>query len=323
MTTVVIAYGQRAQTELETGLLEGMGYQVRHLSGLSGLSDLDSLGDADALMVTVQEVTEAVLAAMPACKIVARVGTGLDSIDLDEAARRGIQVTYVADYSVDEVSTHAIALLLAWARRIPQYLDLVRDGKWNSVGAGTIRRLSEQTLGVAGFGRIGQAAARKGRGLGLRVLVCDPYQSAEAIQAAGCEPASWDRLLAESDFITLHLPLTPDSERLIGAAALRAMKPTAVLINTARGGLVDEAALAAAIDAGEIAGAALDVLATEPPSADSPLLKDSRVLITPHGAWYSAEAQHDVVVRACEDVQRVLAGQPPRSPANKPVASPS
>lgn len=323
MTTVVIAYGQRAQTELETGLLEGMGYQVRHLSGLSDLSALDSLDDADALMVTVQEVSEAVLAAMPACQVVARVGTGLDSIDLDEAARRGVQVTYVADYSVDEVSTHAIALLLAWARRIPQYLDLVRDGKWNSVGAGTIRRLSEQTLGVAGFGRIGQAAAAKGRGLGLRVLVCDPYRSGEDIRAAGCEPAGWDRLLAESDFITLHLPLTPDSERLIDAAALRAMKPTAVLINTARGGLVDEAALAAAIDAGEIAGAALDVLATEPPSADSPLLKDPRVLITPHGAWYSTEAQHDVVVRACEDVQRVLSGQPPRSPANKPVASSS
>jgi D-3-phosphoglycerate dehydrogenase len=320
MTTVVIAYGQREQTELETGLLEGMGYHVRHQVGLS---DPSGLKDADALMVTVQEVTAAVLTAMPAGKIVARVGTGLDSIDLDEAARRGVQVTYVADYSVDEVSTHAIALLLACARRIPQYLDLVRTGRWDSTGAGTIRRLSEQTLGIAGFGRIGQAVARKGRGLGLRVLVCDPYQSGDDIKAAGCEAARWDQLLAESDFISLHVPLTPDSERLIGAAALRAMKPTAVLINTARGGLVDEAALAAAIAAGEIAGAALDVLATEPPSADSPLLADPRVLITPHGAWYSTEAQHDVAVRACEDVQRVLSGQPPRSPANKPVASPS
>ncbi len=317
MATVVIAYGQRAQTELDTGLLEGMGYQVRHLDNLS---DLTGLAGADALMVTVQEVTAAVLDAMPACKVVGRVGTGLDSIDLDEAARRGIQVTYVPDYSVDEVSTHAIALLLAWARRIPQYLDLVQAGQWNSVGAGTIRRLSEQTLGVAGFGRIGQAVAGKGRGLGLRVLVCDPYRPGEDIRAAGCEPASWDTLLAESDFISLHVPLTPDSDRLISAAALRVMKPSAVLINTARGGLVDEAALADAIRAGEIAGAALDVLATEPPAADSPLLGDPRVLITPHGAWYSAEAQRDVVVRTCEDVQRVLSGQPPRSPANKPAA---
>jgi len=324
MAIVVIAYGQRAQTELETGLLEGMGYQVRHLDGLSLHSAAAAaLGDADALMVTVQEVTDAVLAAMPAGQIVARVGTGLDSIDLDAAARRGIQVTYVADYAVDEVSTHAIALLLACARRIPQYLELVRGGQWDSVGAGTIRRLRGQTLGLAGFGRIGQAAAVKALGLGLRVLVCDPWRSAAEIRAAGCEPAEWDRLLAESDYISLHVPLTPDSEHLIDAAALRAMKPSAVLINTARGGLVDEAALAAAIQAGEIAGAALDVLAEEPPAADSPLLNDPRVLVTPHGAWYSAEAQRDVAVRACEEVQRVLSGLPPRSPANRPASRPA
>jgi D-3-phosphoglycerate dehydrogenase / 2-oxoglutarate reductase len=319
MATVVIAYGQRAQTELETGLLEGMGYQVRHLDGLSG-DPAAALADADALMVTVQEVTDAVLAAMPAGRIVSRVGTGLDSIDLAAAARRGIQVTYVADYSVDEVSTHAIALLLACARRIPHYLDLVRGGQWNSVGTGTIRRLAGQTLGLAGFGRIGQATTAKALGLGLRVLVCDPWRSAAEIRAAGCEPVEWDRLLAESDYLSLHVPLTPDSEHLINAAALRAMKPSAVLINTARGGLVDEAALAAAIQVGQIAGAALDVLAHEPPSPDSPLLNDPRVLVTPHGAWYSAEAQHDVAVRACEEVQRVLSGLPPRSPASQPAS---
>jgi D-3-phosphoglycerate dehydrogenase len=269
--------------------------------------------------VTVQEVNDAVLAAMPACKVVARVGTGLDSIDLDGAARRGILVTYVADYSVDEVSTHAIALLLACARRLPQYLDLVRAGGWNSTGGGTIRRLRRQTLGLAGFGRIGQATATKALGLGLRVLVCDPYRSAKDIEAAGCEPADWETLLAESDHVSLHVPLTPDSLHLINAGALRAMKSTAVLINTARGGLVDQTALVAAIQEGEIAGAALDVLAEEPPPAGSPLLHDPRILITPHAGWYSQEAQRDVVVRACEDVQRVLSGQLARSPANVPA----
>src|ERR1700693_1839630 len=210
MATVVIAYGQRTQTALETGLLEGMGYTVRHLDGLSGPVG-QQLADADAVMVTVQEVNDAVLAAMPACKIVARVGTGLDSIDLDAAARRGILVTYVADYSVDEVSTHAIALLLACARRIPQYLDLVRAGQWNSTGGGTIRRLRGQALGLAGFGRIGQATATKALGLGLRVLASDPYRTPEDIEAAGCEPAAWETLLAESDYVSLHVPLTPDS----------------------------------------------------------------------------------------------------------------
>ena len=146
-----------------------------------------------------------------------------------------------------------------------------------------------------------------------------PYRTAEDIEAAGCERADWETVLAESDYISLHIPLTPDSLHLINAGALRAMKSSAVLINTARGGLVDQAALAAAIRAGEIAGAALDVLAEEPPPGDSPLLHDPRILITPHAGWYSAEAQRDVVVRACEDVQRVLSGHPARSPANVPT----
>jgi D-3-phosphoglycerate dehydrogenase len=223
MATVVIVYGQREQTELETRLLEGMGYQVRYLDGF-GVPPDEQLKDADAVLVTVQEVTDAVLAAMPACKIIARVGTGLDSIDLDAAAQRGVLVSYVPDYSVDEVSTHAIALLLAWARRLPQYLDLVRAGQWNSTGGGTIRRLRGQTLGLAGFGRIGQAVAVKALGLGLRVLVCDPYRSAADIAAAGCQAADFRTLLAESDYISLHVPLTPDSANLIDADALRAMK---------------------------------------------------------------------------------------------------
>jgi D-3-phosphoglycerate dehydrogenase len=318
MTTVVITYGQRAQTALETDLLETMGYQVRHLSGIPVPAG-ETLADADAILVTVQEITDGMLAAMPACKIIARVGTGLDSIDLDAAARRGILVTNVPDYSVDEVSTHAITLLLAMARRLPAYLDLVGAGQWDSTGGGPVRRLRGQTLGVAGFGRIGQATTAKALGLGLRVLVCDPFRPAADIVAAGAEQAGWPELLARADYISLHVPLTPESAHLINAEALRAMKSSAVLINTARGGLVDETALAAAIGAGDIAGAALDVLAHEPPPADDPLLRDPRILVTPHTGWYSQEAQRDVVVRACEDVQHVLSGRPARSPANVPV----
>ena len=150
--------------------------------------------------------------------------------------------------------------------------------------AGTIRRLRGQTLGLAGFGRIGQATGVKALGLGLRVLVCDPYRPAAEIAAAGAEPADWATLLGESDYLSLHVPLTPESAHLIDAGALRAMKPSAVLINTARGGLVDEAALAAAIRSGEIAGAALDVLAHEPPPGDDPLLHDpTNPDYAPHG----------------------------------------
>lgn len=320
MATVVIAYGQRAQTPLETELLESMGFAVRHLSGIPEPPG-EELSDAEAVLVTIQPVTEQTLAAMPACKLIARVGTGLDTIDLAAATRRGVLVTNVADYSVDEVSTHAIALLLAWARRLPQYLDLVRSGGWDSTGAGTIRRLRGQTLGIAGFGRIGQATSAKAIGLGLRVLAHDPFRPASEIAAGGAEPADWPALLAGSDYISLHVPLTPESARLIDAEALARMKPSAVLINTARGGLVDEAALADAIRAGRIAGAALDVLAQEPPRDDGPLLRDPRILITPHTGWYSQEAQKEVAVRACEEVKRVLSGQPARSPVNFPVTA--
>jgi D-3-phosphoglycerate dehydrogenase len=316
--TVVIAYGERADALPETELLEAAGYEVRHLAGIPDAPGTE-LSDAGALMVTTQPVTDAMLAAMPRCRIVARVGTGLDRIDVDAAARRGIYVTNVADYSVDEVSAHAIMLLLAYARRLREYQALVTGGGWSSTGGGPIRRLRGQTLGVAGFGRIGRATAAKARGLGLRVIAFDPLLPAEDIRTADAEPVGWAGLLAESDYLSLHVPLTPQSRHMINADALAAMKPSAVLINTARGGLVDETALADAIRSGTIAGAALDVLTDEPPPAGHPLLSDERVLITPHSGWYSLEAQRDVVAGACEDVHRVLSGQPPRSPVNTPL----
>ena len=318
MQTVVIAYGERADALPETELLEAAGYEVRHLAGIPDPLGAE-LSDAGALMVTTQPVTDVILAAMPKCRIVARVGTGLDGIDLDAAARRGVYVTNVADYSVDEVSAHAVTLLLAHARRLRQYQALVTQGGWSSTGGGPIRRLRGLTLGVAGFGRIGRATAVKARGLGLRVIAFDPLLPEQDIRAAGAEPVSWAGLLAESDYLSLHVPLTPQSRHMINADALAAMKPSAVLINTARGGLVDETALANAIRSGTIAGAALDVLTDEPPPAGHPLLGDERILITPHSAWYSLEAQRDVVAGACEDVRRVLSGQPPRSPVNAPL----
>jgi D-3-phosphoglycerate dehydrogenase / 2-oxoglutarate reductase len=318
MDTVVIGYGSRAQSLPETEYLEALGYRVRHVAGTSA-AVYPELQTADALLVTVQEVSEETLAAMPACKIISRVGTGLDAIDLDAAARRGVYVTNVADYSVDEVSTHAVALLLAHARRLPEYWQLVRAGQWSSTAGGPIRRLRGLTLGVAGFGRIGEATAVKARGLGLKVIAFDAFRPAADIAAAGAEPVDWSTLLAESDFISLHLPLTPESHQIIDAAALAAMKPTAVLINTARGGLVDEEALSHAVRSGRIAGAALDVLTVEPPPADHPLLGDEHILVTPHAGWYSVEAGQDVVVRACEEVHRVLSGRPPVSPVNNPL----
>jgi glyoxylate reductase len=267
-----------------------------------------------------------VVLSLPGLRCVSNVAVGFDNIDVPTATANHVWITNTPGVLDDATSDFAFALLMAVARRVVQGDTFVRQGNFRGweidmmLGAD----VHDATLGIVGIGRIGRGLARRAKGFNMRVLYSDTNPlMPEVEQQLGATHVDLPRLLAESDFISLHVPLTPDSEHLINAAALRAMKPTAVLINTARGGLVDEAALAAAIRAGEIGGAALDVLATEPPPADSPLLADPRVLITPHGAWYSLQAQRDVVVRACEDMQRVLSGRPPRSPANKPVAPPS
>jgi D-3-phosphoglycerate dehydrogenase len=254
---------------------------------------------------------------MTRCRIVSRVGTGLDAIDIPAATQLGIWVTNVPDYSVDEVSTHAITLLLAQARRLPRILEATRRGVWDSRIARPFPRLKGQTLGVLGFGRIAQAVAAKGRGLGLEVSAHDPFIAPQIMAAAGVRAVSAEVLWRESDFISLHTPLTDTSRHIVNAQALAQMKPTAYLINTARGPLVDEAALLAAVRAGQIAGAALDVLEVEPPPADHPLLHDDRILITPHYAWYSEAANVDVRVRGAEEVVRVWRGERPRCPANE------
>ena len=235
---------------------------------------------------------------------------------MDAAAQHGVWVTYVPDYSIDEVSAHAITLLLAQARGLARLLKATQAGTWDGSGV-HIRRLQGQVLGLIGGGRIGMATAAKGRGLGLEVLVYDPYLSAAALAGSGVRLVDLPTLLRESDYISLHAPLTRDNRHIIDAAALSQMKPTAYLINTARGPLIDEAALLAAVRAGTIAGAALDVLAVEPPAADNPLLHEERILVTPHIAWYSEEAKVDVRRRGAEEVVRVLRNDPPRAPANR------
>ena len=262
--------------------------------------------NADALMVTTQPVPDDLIASLDRCRIISRVGTGLDAIALDAAAERGIWVTYVPDYSIDEVSTHAITLMLALARSLPPLLASSRAGKWDGRDIRTVYRLSGQVLGVVGCGRIGQAAAAKGRGLGLRVIGYDPYMEPQKLRDLGIEPVDFDTLLETSDFITLHSPLTDANRHIMNATSLAKMKPTAYLINTARGPLIDEDALVEAVRSGQIAGAGLDVLTVEPPPSDHPLLHEPRIIVTPHTAWYSEAAKVDVRVRGAEEVVRVL-----------------
>jgi D-3-phosphoglycerate dehydrogenase len=276
-----------------------------------------AMREAAALMVTIQPVTADMLAQMPLCKIVSRAGTGVDAIDIEAATGRGIWVSNVPDYSIDEVSTHAIALLLAHARRLPALIDSTRNGVWDYRVVPPIVRLKGQTLGVVGFGRIARVVCAKARGLGLEVLAYDRFVADRDVEAEGATPVSFETLLQRSDFISLHTPLTDTTRGIIDRRALELMKPDAFLINTARGALVDEDALIEALRAGTIAGAALDVLPVEPPSADHPLLHEPRALITPHIGWYSEAASRDMRVRAAEEVVRVLRGGKPRSRINQ------
>jgi D-3-phosphoglycerate dehydrogenase len=277
---------------------------------------------ADALLVTYAKITAEMIRQMTRCRIISRFGIGVDNVDIPAATERGIVVTKVPDYCIDEVSDHALALLLALVRKIPFSSAQVHAGKWAMSAVVPIHRLRGSVLGVVGFGRIPQLVAPKAKAFGVRVVAFDPFVPPEVFTRADVERVDFSQLLKISDYVSIHSPLLPETRNLFNDEAFRQMKPTAYLINTARGAIVDEAALARALDAGELAGAALDVMPQEPP-VDSPLLGRDSVIITPHTSFYSEESLVDLQVKAAEEVVRVLGGQAPRNPVNPEAVQPT
>jgi D-3-phosphoglycerate dehydrogenase len=321
MTThIVYAFGDASGNPIERGILAGQDVDYAYSNGVDSAESRAILRQADILVIALEKITGEVMDAMPNCRLISRLGVGIDNIDTAAATKRGIWVGNIPDYGTDEVATHAIALLMTLLRGIRGLSDNTRAGRWESAAMRPIHRLTSLTLGVMGFGRIGRTAGNKGKGLGMRVIAYDPFLSADDIRAAGAEPVTQDELFKQADFITLHLPLDVNTKHTINARTLDLMKPNACLVNTARGGLVDEAALLDAVNAGRIRGAGLDVLSTEPPQADNAtlqaLMRHERVIVTPHTAWYSEEAQIDMRTRAAEDILRALKGEPPRMPVN-------
>jgi len=270
--------------------------------------------DADAVLVTYAKLPGDLLRELKRCKAIGRFGLGVDNIDIATAAQLGMTVTYVPDYCMCEVSDHAMALLLALARKIPFSNNLVQSGRWEMPAVAPIRRLEDQVLGLVGFGNIPRCLAPKAKAFGLTVVAHDPYVSPEIFTSLGVERTSFDHLLQISDFVSIHAPLTPATCGLFNEAAFGKMKRGALLINTARGPLVDEAALVAALDSGHIGGAALDVVAIEPLARDSALLRRDNVILTPHTAFYSVEALDELQTKCASDVARVLSGEPPVYP---------
>jgi D-3-phosphoglycerate dehydrogenase len=307
--------------DIERSVLGVIGAEVTAMQAASDEQLLDAVGDADGLLVCYAPVTGRVIERAAKCRIIARYGIGVNNVDVPTASARGIIVTNVPDYCLEEVSDHALAMLLDSARRVTFLDRRVRSGRWEAKDAVPAFRLRGRTLGLVGFGRIPRLLAEKARAFGLRVLAFDPYVDAGSMERQGVTKVEFNRLLAESDYVSVHAPLTAETTGLINETTLRAMKPTAFLINTSRGPVVDDAALARALREQWIAGAALDVLPTEPPGRDHPLLSFENVILTPHAAFYSEESLRELQTKAAEEVASVLLGRQPRYRVNAPQSA--
>ncbi len=275
--------------------------------------------DADAVFVTYAQITADVIAGLNNCKVIGRFGIGTDNIAIDAATDAGIVVTYAPVYCLDEVSDHAMALLLSLARKIPFSTSMVSSGRWEMPAVVPIRRFKGRTLGLVGIGNIAQAIVGKAQAFGIKTIAADPYAPDEVFAKMNTEKVELDELLARSDYVSVHAPLTPETENMFSTEAFSKMKSDALLINTSRGPLVDVDALAKALDAGEIGGAALDVLPQEPPAADHPLLGRDDVILTPHTGFYSEDALLDLQTTVATDVATVLGGGTPKYPVNPKV----
>jgi D-3-phosphoglycerate dehydrogenase len=319
-----VTYPVEPDEQVELGRV---GAQLVAIEGQQPGEILAAAADCDALLVVSSRVPGAVIERLTRCRIVSRLGAGTDRIDVESATRCGIVVANVPDFCTYEQAEHTMALLLGLARRLPYMMSAMRRGDWSARHHPAVRRLAGQTLGLVGFGASGQAVAERARGFGMRLLAWarTPAKHTVAAERLGVHLVDLDPLLADSDFVSVHLPLTDETRHLLDAARLARLKPTAVLINTARGAVVDERALCDALRAGRIAGAALDVFedldvfALPGSVPQHPLLELDNVILTPHCAGSSVESSRDSKVRGARQAAQVLLGQWPAHVVNPAV----
>ncbi|MCC3648605.1 C-terminal binding protein [Cytobacillus oceanisediminis] len=264
---------------------------------------------ADAILNQYAPISSRVIESLENAKVISRYGVGVNTIDLDAANEKGITVANVPDYGMEEVSNHALALLLSWARKVTLLNNEVKKGNWDFKACVPIHRFNNQTVGVLGFGRIPRRFIEKVKPLGFKLAAYDPFVSAEDMASAGVQKMELDEIISEADYLSVHVPLIKDTFHLLNADRFSQMKKNAVIINTARGPIIDEKALIEALENGIIAGAALDVAEEEPISIDSPLLHMDNVIITPHSAWYSEEAMVELRQKAAKNIVQVLKGE--------------
>ena len=317
MKKVVITDYQYESVARERQIIEGAGFELAARTASTPEEIIDAARDAEVVIAQYCNIDAEIISHLECCKAIVKYGIGINNIDSDAASQRGIYVCNVPDYGIDEVSNHAIALLFALNKKLPTITAALKDGDWGYSSIVPLRRLAGSTLGLAGFGRIPQAVARKMAGFGVRVLAYDPYCSADFMAERGAAKVDFETLCRESDNISIHCPYTPETHHMFNESIFTIMKPSAFLINPARGPIIDEAALIAALEKGQIAGAGLDVFENEPVSEDSPLLRLPNVIATPHCAWYSEQAIDALQRSVAEEAVRVLQGKEPLNACNR------
>lgn len=319
MWTVLVTDHPAPATDVEEAVLAAVDARLL-ISETGSEDDLVRLApEADAILTCFAQVTPAVIRAAPKVQVVGRYGVGVDNIAVETATGLGVVVTNVPVYCVDEVAEHVLAMYLALARRITRYDRQIRLGNWSIETGMPIHRIAGSVLGIVGFGRIGRAVADRARGLGMQVLAYDPVLDSKVGDPAGATMVDLETLLARADAVTLHTPLTPETYHLIDERRLGLMKPSAFLLNASRGGVIDLDALEAALLAGVLAGAGLDVFEPERLAEGHPLLQLESVVATPHVAFYSEESINDLERLAAHNVATVLSGGLPDSIVNPSV----
>jgi D-3-phosphoglycerate dehydrogenase len=314
----VIADDRYASYEEEKAVLSEVDAEVRLFPSHSPQEARRIFAEADAILVNLFPMTAELIEALPRCRVISRYGVGYDNVAVEAATRRGIWVTFVPDYCFEEVADHALALLLCCIRKIGYKDRMVRQGKWNLHRDQPCYRVEGRTLGILGYGNAAHTLLRKVSGLGFgRVLMCDPYVRSSTIKAAGAQPVDLSTLLSESDYISVHVPLTAETRHMIGREELALVKPGAILVNTARGPVLDERALSEALESGRLGGAGLDVFESEPLPADSPLRRLDTVVFTDHAGWYSEESVVELKTKAAQNAAAVLQGRVPPYPVNE------
>lgn len=314
---VVVTDDRYGNYKEENEVLKEIGVEVEvHNLQDSGKAE-SVLEDADAVLVNLFPLTKDVIEKMDTCKVISRYGVGYDNVDVETATEKGIWVARVPDYSLEDVSDHALALLLGSIRKIAYKDRMIRSGRWNLHKDWPSYRIAGKTLGLIGFGAIARTLFRKVSGFGLeRVLVYDPYVHPGEIVKAGGTPASLEGLIKNADYISIHAPLTEETIGMIGKKEFQQMKSSCILINTSRGPLVNGEDLYTALKEGEIAAAGIDVFETEPLPAGSPLLSLDNIILTDHTAWYSEESVVELKTKAARNVLEVLKGEKPVYPVN-------